>query len=77
MDGGIVDCVLVCEFSYLKNMKNETLLYLYFCNFLRTFALRINFYWLPFFVRHQPFLNVRISKILGTLTKNVYLSKNY
>jgi hypothetical protein len=38
MDGGIVDCVLVCEFSYLKNMKNETLLYLYFCNFLRTFA---------------------------------------
>ena len=35
MDGGrveergIVDCVLVCEFSNLKNMKNETLLYLW------------------------------------------------
>jgi hypothetical protein len=37
MDGerGIFDCVLVCEFSDLKNMKNETLPYLYFCNFLR------------------------------------------
>jgi hypothetical protein len=68
MDGGrveergIVDCVLVCEFSDLKNMKNETLLYLYFCDFFTdVLRMRINFYWLPFFVRHQPFSNVRIS----------------
>jgi hypothetical protein len=40
MDGerGIFDCVLVCEFSDLKNMKNETLLYLYFVIFYGRFA---------------------------------------